>query len=546
MTLPILAALLALPAGGAPALDAELDAAFVSMTVPEKVAASEVFPVAITMRNTGAEPWEGWPIRLRSISPKGGATKGGATWGTDYILIAQGTTVSPGDEYTFRSALRAPVEPGTWDFRWQVSKDGTRWFGESTPPRRIVVEPRPEPAGGASPPRGRPPGGSAPGDRTPGGRTPGGRKVLALADFEYVGSFKAPRAVGGARGAFSESGLALRTFPDGRHRLLMNYTHPSQVLFEVAIPRLVRAEAGGHAELETADVEKVWGPVTIARPGEDDLHPNGGFAWIEEKETLIWTWYHGYKTGEAPPILGAARLGRAGELTVLGPWRVSAPDGLYKSYWGGVVALPAAFAEKYTPGRPLALGFGGYYSICGPASRGPALGAIPEPTEGGSILAVTAILHHPHDRPAPRDGDYLNANCGFWGEQPAGPDRGTWTYDDRCRAGVFVEAEAGHAYVAFVRLGTGRLGYDFGTITSAGASEWWYVYDPEELGEAALAKREPWQLEPVSRSRVAYPIGRTVTGACFDPRADKLYLCVTWAYPDGLESHPAVHVYAVR
>jgi hypothetical protein len=153
------------------------------------------------------------------------------------------------------------------------------------------------------------------------------------------------------------------------------------------------------------------------------------------------------------------------------------------------------------------------------------------------------MLCHPHDAPAPRDGDYFNANCGFWSEQPAGPDRGTWTYDDRCRAGAFIDTAAGHAYVAFVRLATGRLGYDFGTITSAGASQYWYFYDPRDLGEAAGGKRRPSETRPSSMARVDYPLGRAVTGACFDPGARRLYLCVSWAYPEGRESYPVIHAY---
>jgi hypothetical protein len=97
--------------------------------------------------------------------------------------------------------------------------------------------------------------------------------------------------------------------------------------------------------------------------------------------------------------------------------------------------------------------------------------------------------------------------------------------------------------VAFVRLGTGRLGYDFGTITSAGTAEYWYCYDPEDLGAAAGGQKTPWQIVPSSITRVHYPLGRTVTGACFDSRTGRLYLCVSWAYPDGLESFPVIHVY---
>ena len=504
----------------------DYDAAFVRITVPDRVTAHQVFSVAITMRNTGAKPWGGWPIRLRSVGPQNHLK-----WGTRYILIAQGTSVKRDEDYTFRSRLKAPAAAGRAGFQWQVCKDGKTWFGETTPARVIEVTPRPV----ETPTKPKAPEG-----------VPGGRKVLTFEDFEYVGSFKAPRTVGKARGAFSESGLALRPTADGTQRMFMNYTHPTQVLFEIEIPPLAKAEEGKHTGLKTAEVRKVWGSLGIPKAGEQAIHPNGGFVWIEARQMLVWTWYHGYKTGKAPPVLGATRLSADGKMTHYGPWRISSPSGLYKSYWGGVVALPRAFADQYTGGRTLALGFGGYYSICAPASRGPALGAIAEPDPAKATVAVTEMLCHPGKSPAPRDGDYFNANCGYWGDQPESPEKGAWTYDDWCRAGAFIDAPAGHAYIAFVRLGTGRMGYDFGRITSAGTSQHWYFYDPIDLGEAAMGRKKPWQIVPASMAKLRYPLGRTVTGACYDAKARRLYLCVTWAYPNGRESYPAIHVYRVR
>jgi hypothetical protein len=82
----------------------DFDSEFVDMVVPERVLAHEVFPVTITVRNTGTQAWEGWPVRLRSVHPPNHRI-----WGTDYILIAQGTAVKAGETYTFRSYLKAPA-----------------------------------------------------------------------------------------------------------------------------------------------------------------------------------------------------------------------------------------------------------------------------------------------------------------------------------------------------------------------------------------------------------------------------------------------------
>ena len=88
--------------------------------------------------------------------------------------------------------------------------------------------------------------------------------MLTLDDFEYVGSFRLPPRVGEGGAGFSESGLALRKMQDGTKRLLVNYTHPRQVLFEVEIPELIRFEQGDDKPLKTAQVRKIWG--TAAYP----------------------------------------------------------------------------------------------------------------------------------------------------------------------------------------------------------------------------------------------------------------------------------------
>lgn len=513
------------PAASAPKPD--YDAAFVGMKVPEKVITDQVFPVAITMRNTGAKPWWCEAVRLRSAAPRDNVN-----WGTSFILVRQGFSVQPGAEYTFGSNLKAPSKAGEVGFQWQVNKDGRTWFGQITPAKTIRVDPRPaEPATTSAP---------AAGD-------PGGKKVLTFDDFEYVGSFKPPKHVMRARGAFSESGLALREMPDGTKRLFMNFTHPAQVLFEVEIPPLVRVEGGKHAPLKVAQVKKIWGQIRAPQAGEGGISPNGGFVWDEGRKMLYWTSYHGYKTGAAPPVLGASKLEDDGQITSYGPWYLPKSVAYYKSYWGGVIRLSKGFADKHTGGRSLALGFGGYYSICAPASRGPALGAIAEPDPASKTMDIVELLFYGHGAMAPRDGNYLNANCGFWGEQPDSPTKGYWTYDDWTRAGVFIDTPSRHGYIAFVQLGTGRIGYDFGAIGSAGDVRYWYFYDPQDLAEAARGQTRPWKILPRSMTKVHYPLGARVTGACYDEKARLLYVCSIWAYNDGeRESYPCVHAYRLR
>jgi hypothetical protein len=514
----------ALPAADKPKAPApDYDAEYVNMKVPEQVTAGDIFSARVTMRNTGTKPWASWPLRLRTVGPENNTR-----WGTSYIIVRQGRTVEGGQEYTFGSRLRAPDESGEAAFQWQMCKDGKHFFGEKTPERTIKVMPRPKEPEPDEP------------------AEDDDEKGLSFQDFEYVGSFKPPMRVGKARGAFSRCGLAVRR-PEGKKpRLILNYTHPTQVLFEVEIPALVKAADGKHGSLPVTQPATVWGRLTAEREGMRKISPNGDFAWDDKTRTLYWTWYHGYKTGAAPPVLGLSALADDGTATTTGPWLLSVKSGLYKGYWGGAALLPADWAAKHTGGKRLALGFGGYYSICGSASRGPALGVVPLPKPEKKKVPVTELLYHPSGSPAPRDGQYFSANCGFWHNNPTSADSGTWTFTDHCEAGTFIDDEERPAYIVFTRMGAGRLGYDFGAITSAGRSAYWYVYDAADLAAAAAGEKKPTGITPSSMTRVRYPLGSSVTGACYDKPERTLYLCARHAYRHGRESFPVVHAYRLK
>jgi len=117
---------------------------------------------------------------------------------------------------------------------------------------------------------------------------------------------------------------------------------------------------------------------------------------------------------------------------------------------------------------------------------------------------------------APRDGNYFNANCTYWNDPPENPTKGFWSFTDYARSGVFIDLPKKHAYVAFCKLGTGRMGYDYAASGSAGAEECWYFYDPRDLGAAAQGAKKPREVLPRSRTNVTSP-GRVgdVTGVVF-------------------------------
>jgi hypothetical protein len=515
----------------------EWDARCVKTEVPAKLLTDQVFQAKIAIQNAGTRPWSDG-LKLRSQGPLDNAV-----WGTTYIIMGQGRSCKPGAEIAFTSYLKAPHAPGKYTFQWRVARNGDgAMFGQSTPAETIVVEARP-----AEPPPEKP------------AADPSRKPVLSAADFEYAGSFKLPEAVEGCGSAFTESGLALRKAADGK-TLFVATGLQKKIVYEATIPELVKLEGADHKPLKTAKVKRTWGELKLPKQVEGEtIHANAGFWWDEDHKTLYWSYYHGYMTGRVP-VLAASRLEEGKPPAHGGPWYIPETSPWYKAYWGGVTQLPKEFADRYTGGRRLALGFGGYYSICAAASRGPALCAIAEPDPAKSTVDLLDLLVYPWPKEiaAPRDGGYFVANCEWGGAQPRDPDRGWWTMDDWSRAGVFIDLPEKHGLLMLAYLGTGRMGYDYGTITSAGHASWWYFYDPQDLAAAAQGKRKPWEIEPHSRARIRYPRGvregtewgpgpGNVTGCCFDQETRLLYVYQQFCIDNGSrELFPCVHVYRVK
>jgi hypothetical protein len=534
------------------------DAKYVGMEVPTQVLTDQVFPGRITVRNTGTAAWTGIPYSdhaqphpvLYSQNPERNKT-----WGTDFAYMGQGLEVKPEQDFTFAPHFKAPSTPGEYGFEWRLAwrtRDGKLvFFGESTERKVIKVQQRP-----VAP---------TPASRS---RSATGKKVLTIDDFQYAGSFRIPEKVGDGGAGFSEIGMTVRKMKDGKNRLLMNFTHPRQTLFEVEVPALARFDRGDAKPLCMAEVKTVWGSLGMAIPKIADIErisPNGGLLWDADKRILYWTFYHGYWTGPAFPVLAASKLDDDGKVASVGCWRLPKTVNKWKSYWGGVTRLSQDFARTYTGGRTLALGFGGYYSICAACSRGPALAAIAEPDPTKDTMDAVELLDYPDPAASPRDGNYFYGLGNIWYKVPDGPSRGWWTMDDMCRSGVLIDLPDKHGYIAFVRLATGRIGYDYAAIGSAGACHSWYIYDPKDLGEAAKGTQKPSEIVPYSMTRVSYPdqgervlqraqeqgqphasgLAPPVNGCCFDAEERLLYVLKPCAVEVGKEHHPCVHVYRV-
>ncbi|MDX2004368.1 MAG: hypothetical protein SFU83_03745 [Meiothermus sp.] len=400
------------------------------------------------------------------------------------------------------------------------------------------------------------------------------RPTLAPSDFEYIGSFAPPKAaVPNSEGgrwstAYGFGGLALRRVGGRLHFFASTHVYSGGQVYEMAFPGLSKVSG----QWPSAPVVREWGDVFGGRKvlltssdqspcgGRDGGLANGawthGLFWDQGRGGLYWSYGSPYNgAGCNHPALGFSRLG-AGGSSAQGPWSVRAGPGVHaQMVRGGVLRIPGWFAQAYTGGRSLGLGFGGYYSIIAQGSQGPSLFAAHDPDPRSPLLETLPLLSFPQGRKSTRNPDYVLSRDAAGGTQPSwdkNPQagRGFWTAADTLEgAAAWIDTPQKHGLIFFPRLGHGRIGYEGGAVTWGRQQQWWYIYSPRDLAAVAQGRRRPWEVEPAHTApadfALEYPEAR-VTGAAFDPVDQVLYLYVYQAYREGAELYPLVRAYRLK
>jgi len=503
------------------------------------VPADQTFWFSIGVQNTGTSTWGQdsaagqMPASFLSRDPDYNTT-----FGTFFMSPYQGQNVAPGDSFTYKTGLRAPSTPGTYTMTWQLAEwttliDGTTpyasapFFGPQVTFTINVV------ARTDSPPTTV--------------KQPG---VVDASDFEYVGSFALPPVPGTDppdEKTFFTSGITLRTV-DGEQRMILGTGTYGQSLYEVAVPTPGKVVGDDFSAVPQAALRNVFGTLPITSNADS----NGTMWYDQSTDTLYWTNYAWYMTGGLDfPVLQAGSLD-SGTLTRTGQW--NQPDDLngapLKAFWGGVTGIPQDFADEYTGGRTLGLGFGGQYSINASVSWGPAIAAVALPLTGTTMDEVP-IFNYSISDPAPRDGNYFNV-----APQPTSPWVGTSTMNDGVGSGVFIDLPDKKGYVTFLHEGIDRIAYDYGGPTWN--SQWqnvWNVYSYDSLGQAATGVVPRESVVPSSVGYVTLPNDsatnafQRIAGSAFDPATRLLYVYSLGAEPAGvagtLYDQPLVDVYYV-
>jgi hypothetical protein len=396
------------------------------------------------------------------------------------------------------------------------------------------------------------------------------KPVLKESDFTYLGSFRIPEKDGKAWStAFSASGLTHR-YVDGKLRFITaSHCYGGGLVYETDFP-----DISAVAPFPMAKVIKHWGDVYHGHKDFDGNSTNPpvwtyGLQYDTDRRRLYWNYGHVYNaTHPYHPSLGFSVLDDAtGMATGAGPWSLAQRPEKYAR--GGTLRIPRWFADRFTKGRSLGVGFGGYFSIVNGASFGPALAAVNDPDVKAnpphSALDNVVLVGYPANAPdrGHRDPDYTSFyDGGFLPKRPGlwNPKKGTgyWTWSDIIYGGAtWIDMPGAHGVLFIGKVGQGDVWYEKSDRHAQRGAYEWFVYDPADLAAVASRRKKQWEVQPkhfwldkvlpidVDKNGWSGDGVSMVGGATFDARTNRLYVLVNNAWRKGLEFHPQVSVFQV-
>jgi uncharacterized protein affecting Mg2+/Co2+ transport len=116
-----------------------VNALVVSISIPSTMVGGQSYPVTVTMKNIGTMTWnEASMIRLGNANADAYTFKLPDVGGYRVSLPA-GTSVPPGESYTFSWTVTAPTTVGTYTPTYQMVWDGHQWFGAQASQTVVVL-----------------------------------------------------------------------------------------------------------------------------------------------------------------------------------------------------------------------------------------------------------------------------------------------------------------------------------------------------------------------------------------------------------------------
>ncbi len=358
--------------------------------------------------------------------------------------------------------------------------------------------------------------------------------------------------------------------------LTTSHVYGGGLVYETDDPGIGTADAPPQAK-----VVKYWGDIYsghkwVGNKGETGGGLAGGVLtyglYFDQKlDRLYWSygdWYNA--THPYNPSFGYSILKESNETaTGIGSWSLAnRPE---KFARGGTLRIPQWFADRYTAGKSLGVGFGGYFSIVTSASLGPALAAVSDPdikvNPDKSALKNIPLIGYPYNAPdrGHRDSDYTSfyddgiypTKPGKW--NPSGKI-GYWTWSDIIfGAATWIDLPSKGGVLFIAKVGRGKVWYEKSDRHAQSGAFEWLVYDPADLAAVASGAKRQWQIQPKHIwTDPALPLGpldqsgwsgdgvNQVGGLTFDPTTNRLYVLLTAIWKTEVEYHPQIYVYQVE
>jgi hypothetical protein len=397
------------------------------------------------------------------------------------------------------------------------------------------------------------------------------KPLITAKDLAYVGSFSMPpRGAGGASNAYTYGGLTHRYVRGELRFFSTSHPYDGDCVYEVKFPGL-STTSPPLAEV-VADWNNIYGGKRWVDNdgGYSKLDPSVhtyGLHWSEERRRLYWSYGHWYNTtSPSNPCLGFSTLNEeTTKATGVAAWRLRGRGEMFAR--GGSVDIPRWFADRFTGGKTLGIGFGGYFSIIASGSMGPALCAVAHPDPAtvphkGSLEQIP-LLGYPYTPkpPGPPDRCHRNADykTEFDGWKPSG-DIGYWTWQDQIwSGGSWVDLPDKQAVLFFCVLGHGRVWYEKSVTRAERGKYWCLAFHPRDLAGVAQGRKKEWEVQPAAAWEVTFGAGfgpniggwegepfQMVCGATFDAKTRRLYVLVRSVWKTEVEYYPRVYCWQVR
>lgn len=117
--------------GGPPLTD---DAEISDTSFPQSIACNQSGQASVTVKNTGTSSWTpGGGYKLGAVDDSDPFHVGGR------ILLPSGSSILPGQSWTFGIPLVAAGQAGSHVSDWRMVREGVTWFGQSTNPTVAVT-----------------------------------------------------------------------------------------------------------------------------------------------------------------------------------------------------------------------------------------------------------------------------------------------------------------------------------------------------------------------------------------------------------------------